>query len=106
MRPSPSRPLSELLQTDDFTRRHIGPSEGEQATMLNELGYDSLGAFIGTVVPAAIVRPDEMTVGGPVTEAQAIADLKAVAAKNKVFRSYIGMVLTVLPRGQEQSGDS
>ncbi|WP_019009004.1 aminomethyl-transferring glycine dehydrogenase [Deinococcus aquatilis] len=91
MRPSPSRPLSELLQTDDFTRRHIGPSEGEQATMLNELGYDSLGAFIGTVVPAAIVRPDEMTVGGPVTEAQAIADLKAVAAKNKVFRSYIGM---------------
>ncbi|UQN04912.1 aminomethyl-transferring glycine dehydrogenase [Deinococcus sp. QL22] len=85
------RPLTELLQTDDFTRRHIGPSEGEQAAMLNELGYDSLETFIRTVVPAAIVRPTEMQVGGPVTEAQALADLKAVAAKNKVFRSYIGM---------------
>ncbi|MFB9991825.1 aminomethyl-transferring glycine dehydrogenase [Deinococcus oregonensis] len=85
------RRLTELLQTDDFTRRHIGPREGEQAVMLSELGYSSLETFISTVVPAAIVRPTEMQVGGPVTEAQAIADLKAVAAKNKVFRSYIGM---------------
>ncbi|ANE44504.1 aminomethyl-transferring glycine dehydrogenase [Deinococcus puniceus] len=85
------RRLTDLLQTDDFTRRHIGPSEGEQAVMLQELGYSSLETFISTVVPAAIVRPTEMQVGGPVTEAQAIADLKAVAAKNKVFRSYIGM---------------
>ncbi|THF68751.1 aminomethyl-transferring glycine dehydrogenase [Deinococcus sp. Arct2-2] len=85
------RPLTDLLQTDDFTRRHIGPSEGEQAAMLQELGYSSLETFISTVVPAAIVRPTEMQVGGPVTEAQAIADLKAVAGKNKVFRSYIGM---------------
>ncbi|GGR25891.1 aminomethyl-transferring glycine dehydrogenase [Deinococcus ruber] len=85
------RPLTELLQQGDFTRRHIGPSEGEQTEMLADLGYDSLDAFIGTVVPAAIVRPDEMTVGGPVTEAQAIADLKVLAGKNKVFHSYIGM---------------
>ena len=85
------RPLSDLLQTDDFTRRHIGPSKTEQSEMLKELGYDSLDAFISTVVPAAILRPDAMQVGGPVTEAQAIADLKRVAAKNQVFRSYIGM---------------
>ena len=85
------RPLSNLLQTDDFTRRHIGPSKTEQSEMLKELGYDSLDAFISTVVPAAILRPDAMQVGGPVTEAQALADLKRVAAKNQVFRSYIGM---------------
>ncbi|ULH14503.1 aminomethyl-transferring glycine dehydrogenase [Deinococcus sp. KNUC1210] len=88
---SPQRPLTDLLQPDDFTRRHIGPSAGEQTEILADLGYDSLDAFIGTVVPAAIVRPDEMTVGGPVTEAQAIADLKVLAGKNRVFRSYIGM---------------
>ena len=85
------RPLSDLLQTGDFARRHIGPSPEEQAEMLAELGYSSLDGFIGAVVPKAIARPDEMQVGGPVTEAQAIADLKALASKNKVFRSYIGM---------------
>ena len=85
------RPLSALLQTDDFIRRHIGPSPAEQAEMLAELGYSSLDGFIGAVVPKAIARPDEMQVGGPVTEAQAIAGLKALASKNKVFRSYIGM---------------
>ena len=85
------RPLSDLLQTDDFTRRHIGPSPAEQAEMLAELGYDSLDEFVKAVLPAAIARPDEMQVGGPVTEAQAIADLKMLASKNKVFRSYIGM---------------
>ena len=85
------RPLSDLLQTDDFTRRHIGPSPEEQAEMLAELGYDSLDEFIGAVVPKAIARQDEMQVGGPVTEAQAIADLKVLASQNKVFRSYIGM---------------
>ncbi|WP_425146349.1 aminomethyl-transferring glycine dehydrogenase [Deinococcus sp.] len=84
------RPLTELLQTDDFTRRHIGPSAAEQAEMLKELGYDSLEAFLYSVLPDKILRPDDMQVGGPITEAQAIADLKRVASKNKVLRSYIG----------------
>jgi glycine dehydrogenase len=85
------RPLTELLQTDDFTRRHIGPSLEEQSAMLSELGYASLDELTEATVPAAILRHDPINAGGPVTEAQAIADLKKVAAKNKVFRSYIGM---------------
>ena len=85
------RPLSELLQTDDFTRRHIGPTPDEQAAMLRELGYASLDELTEATVPAAILRHDLIASGGPVTEAQAIADLKRVAQKNKVFRSYIGM---------------
>ena len=85
------RPLTELLQTDDFTRRHIGPSLEEQSAMLSELGYASLDELTEATVPAAILRRDAINAGGPVTEAQAIADLKKVAAKNKVFRSYIGM---------------
>lgn len=85
------RPLTELLQQDDFTRRHIGPTSAEQAAMLSELGYTSLDELTEATVPAAIVRHDPINAGGPVTEAQAIADLKRVAQKNKVFRSYIGM---------------
>ena len=86
-----TRPLTELLQTDDFTRRHIGPTPAEQAAMLAELGYSSLDELTVATVPAAILRHDPIAAGGPVTEAQAIADLKRVAQKNKVFRSYIGM---------------
>ena len=85
------RPLSDLLQQGDFTRRHIGPTPDEQAAMLRELGYASLDELTEATVPAAILRHDPIAAGGPVTEAQAIADLKKVAAKNKVFRSYIGM---------------
>ena len=85
------RPLKDLLQTDDVTRRHIGPTEAEQAEMLAELGVSSLDELTETTLPEAIRFTGELNVGGPVTEAQALADLKAVAAKNKVFRSYIGM---------------
>ncbi|QFP77750.1 aminomethyl-transferring glycine dehydrogenase [Deinococcus sp. AJ005] len=86
-----TRPLSELLNTNDFTRRHIGPSEQEQAQMLDALGLSSLDELIETTLPEAIQFHGELTAGPGVTEAQALADLKAVAQKNKVFRSYIGM---------------
>ncbi|WP_019586329.1 aminomethyl-transferring glycine dehydrogenase [Deinococcus apachensis] len=85
------RPLNELMQTDEFTRRHIGPSEAEQAEMLAALGVSSLDELVESTLPESIRFEGELQVGGPVTEAQALADLKAVAAKNKVFRSYIGM---------------
>ncbi|GBF06952.1 glycine dehydrogenase [Deinococcus aerius] len=85
------RPLNELLQTDDFTSRHIGPTEAEQAEMLAALGVSSLDELVESTLPESIRFGGELQVGGPVTEAQALADLKAVAAKNKVFRSYIGM---------------
>ncbi|CAM4308075.1 aminomethyl-transferring glycine dehydrogenase [Deinococcus marmoris] len=85
------RPLSELLNTNDFTRRHIGPTAAEQAQMLESLGVASLDELIETTLPEAIQFHGELTAGPGVTEAQALADLKAVAQKNKVFRSYIGM---------------
>ncbi|MFK7603328.1 aminomethyl-transferring glycine dehydrogenase [Deinococcus sp. SM5_A1] len=85
------RPLSELLNTNDFTRRHIGPTAAEQAEMLESLGVGSLDELIKTTLPEAIQFHGELTAGPGVTEAQALADLKAVAQKNKVFRSYIGM---------------
>ncbi|MBB6017580.1 aminomethyl-transferring glycine dehydrogenase [Deinococcus radiopugnans] len=91
MRPPQTRSLSELLNTNDFTRRHIGPSAAEQAEMMQALGVASLDELIETTLPEAIQFHGELTAGPGVTEAQALADLKAVAQKNKVFRSYIGM---------------
>ena len=85
-----TRPLSDLLQTNDFTARHLGPSEAEQAEMLQELGVGSLDELIQTTVPKKIQFEGDLNAGAGVTEAQAIADLKKLAQKNKVFRSYIG----------------
>lgn len=85
------RPLTDLLQTDDFTRRHLGPTEAEQAEMLAELGVSSLDELTATTLPESIRFAGELKVEGPVSEAQALADLRAIAAKNKVFRSYIGL---------------
>lgn len=86
-----TKSLSDLLQTNDFTARHIGPSEAEQAEMLQVLGVSSLDELTETTLPEAIQFKGDLSAGGGVTEAQALADLKAVAQKNKVFRSYIGM---------------
>ncbi|GGN40055.1 aminomethyl-transferring glycine dehydrogenase [Deinococcus daejeonensis] len=86
-----TRSLTDLLQTADFLDRHVGPTEAEQAAMLAELGVGSLDELSDTTLPESIRFTGDLNVGGPVTEAQALADLKAVAAKNKVFRSYIGM---------------
>jgi len=82
--------LQDLLQTNDFTARHLGPSEAEQAEMLAEFGLKSLDELTDTTLPAAIRFEGDLNAGDGVTEAQALADLKALAQQNKVFRSYIG----------------
>ncbi|WP_166422356.1 aminomethyl-transferring glycine dehydrogenase [Paraglaciecola sp. 20A4] len=83
--------LSQLEQTQDFIRRHIGPSEAEMAEMLEFVGADSLDDLMQQTVPEGIRLPESLNVGESQTEAQALAYLKSVASKNKVHRSYIGM---------------
>ena len=83
--------LSQLEQTQDFIRRHIGPSEAEMAEMLEFVGADSLDDLMQQTVPEGIRLPQSLNVGESQTEAQALAYLKSVASKNKVHRSYIGM---------------
>lgn len=82
--------LTQLEQNEDFIRRHIGPGEAEMAEMLTTVGADSLDDLMQQTVPEAI-RSKGLQVGEAATEAGALAALKAVAAKNKVFRSNIGM---------------
>ncbi len=83
--------LSQLEQQQDFVRRHIGPGKAEQDAMLAEIGASSLDDLIEQTVPAAIRLPEPLDLPAGCTEAQALAELKKVAAKNKVNRSFIGM---------------
>lgn len=83
--------LSQLANHEEFIQRHIGPDAAETAAMLSELGVDSMETLIAQTVPAGIRLPKPLATGPAMTEADALAKLKRVASKNKMFKSYIGM---------------
>jgi glycine dehydrogenase len=58
--------------------------------MLKAVGASSRAALIDEIVPSSIRRSQPMAIPSAITEAAALAELKAIAAKNKVFKSYIG----------------
>ena len=77
-------------QAQEFMGRHIGPNEQETSEMLREIGVDSIDELIDKTLPAAIRLPEDLSVSGPVSEYQYLNELKEIASKNKVFKSYIG----------------
>jgi glycine dehydrogenase len=79
-----------LFGQDEFHARHIGPAGDEEARMLAAIGYTSRQALIRDTVPAAILRDAPLAIEAPVAEADALAELAAIAARNQVWRSYIG----------------
>ncbi|MFY9723398.1 MAG: glycine dehydrogenase (aminomethyl-transferring), partial [Azonexus sp.] len=84
-------PLSALEQHDEFIGRHIGPCASEMAAMLAAIGADSIEQLIDQTVPAAIRLPADLPLPAPRREHEALADLKAMASKNVVNKSCIGM---------------
>ncbi|MBU1309332.1 MAG: aminomethyl-transferring glycine dehydrogenase [Gammaproteobacteria bacterium] len=83
--------LSQLANHEEFIQRHIGPDAAETAAMLSELGVDSMETLIAQTIPADIRLPKPLSTGQARSEADALAHLKQVASKNKMFKSYIGM---------------
>ena len=73
-------PLAALEQADEFVSRHIGPDEADEARMLSAIGAASRRALIEAVVPRSIARAQRLQLPEPVSEAQALAELRAVAA--------------------------
>ena len=76
--------------TDIFEPRHIGPNEEETKQMLKEIGVASLDALIDQTVPPNIRIDSLMKLAKPMTEFEIINHIKIIAARNKVFRSFIG----------------
>ncbi len=74
-----------------FADRHIGVSAPEQVAMLAELGYASLDALIDAAVPGAIRERAPLSLGAGVSEVDALAQLRTLAARNEVFTSLIGL---------------
>ncbi|MGC0250845.1 aminomethyl-transferring glycine dehydrogenase [Pseudactinotalea sp. Z1748] len=74
----------------EFLRRHIGLSETDRDAMLAAIGQDSLEALIDAAMPPAIRTDDLTEVPFADTEAQVLAEMRAIAAKNTVRTSMIG----------------
>ena len=75
-----------------FQDRHIGPTHTDEAAMLKHLGYKDLTSFIADVVPANIAIDSHLkqSLDFASSEVEVIAELRSIAAENKVFRSLIG----------------
>ncbi|TKS54336.1 aminomethyl-transferring glycine dehydrogenase [Luteimonas yindakuii] len=86
--PAPS--LRVLEHHDAFLERHIGPNEAEIAHMLDVIGQPSLDAMTDAIVPASIRSGDPLALPAPIDEHEALAKIRGLAKKNKVFRSFIG----------------
>jgi len=83
----------------EFPSRHIGPSPRELAEMLATIGVSSVEDLIRQTVPDSIRLERPLRLEAPLSETEAIAHLRSLAAKNEVLTSLIGMGYhgTVLP---------
>lgn len=83
--------LEQLEAPDEFIRRHIGPTETEQAAMLASLSLTSLDELTDQILPAGLRFNDDLSIERATAEDDALSYLQAVARQNKVFKSYIGL---------------
>ena len=74
-----------------FVSRHNGPSDDEVAVMLQTLNLGSLDELVDKTVPAAIRVSRNLALPAPLSEHALLEKLAVMAAKNKKFRSLIGM---------------
>jgi glycine dehydrogenase len=75
----------------DFAARHIGPDAREEAEMLRALGVASLDELVAQTVPADIRFAGALDLAPPASEAAVLDELRALAAKNQTWKSFIGM---------------
>jgi glycine dehydrogenase len=76
---------------DRFAGRHIGPREPDTAEMLASLGFTDLDELIDAAVPKDIRLDRPLDLPPARTEVEVLEELRAMAGRNQVWRSYIGM---------------
>ncbi|MEJ2858104.1 MULTISPECIES: aminomethyl-transferring glycine dehydrogenase [unclassified Saccharothrix] len=85
-------PLAALEHGTPFADRHVGPRPAELARILDVIGVGSLEELAQRAVPESI-RERELVLDlpAPATETEALAELRALAARNKPLTQMIGM---------------
>ncbi|MEO6729727.1 MAG: aminomethyl-transferring glycine dehydrogenase [Ferruginibacter sp.] len=77
-------------QQNEFSGRHIGPNKAETSEMLSKIGVTSIDELISKTIPDNIRIKTSLDIPPAISEFEYLNELKQVAAKNKVFKSYIG----------------
>ena len=75
---------------NSFARRHIGPNREEIDAMLDRVGFENLDALIEAAIPKNIRLDRQLDLPEAKSESEAVTELRAIAKKNKVARSFIG----------------
>ena len=89
--PKPSPADLMFSGADEFMRRHIGPDAEDCRKMLETMGLSSLDELIDRTVPQSIRLTRPLQVGSGESEHAVLAQIREIASRNRVFRSYIGM---------------
>ncbi|PQA78852.1 aminomethyl-transferring glycine dehydrogenase [Rhodoferax sp. TS-BS-61-7] len=87
---TPASTLAQLENASEFHARHIGIDAADEALMLQAIGETSRRTLIDSIVPRSIARSSKMDIPAAITEAAALAEIKVLAGKNKVLKSFIG----------------
>ncbi|NDC53690.1 MAG: glycine dehydrogenase (aminomethyl-transferring), partial [Planctomycetia bacterium] len=88
--PPAAWPLERLENLSEFQARHIGLDPADERHMLDVLGAASREALVAGIVPASIARTTAMRLPPPISEAAALDELRAIAARNQPLKSFIG----------------
>ena len=81
----------EFGPSDDFVRRHIGPTDADITAMLAAVGADSLDDLMAESLPAAIRMQGSLALGEGISEYELMGRLRELASQNRIHRSFIGM---------------
>src|SRR6266550_4004663 len=80
-----------LAPPESFIPRHIGPTDADISAMLETLGFASLDDLMDATIPEKIRYRRGLNLPIGKSEADVLAEFRAIAAKNQVFRSYLGL---------------
>ncbi len=86
-----SQAASSTVAMSEFVARHIGPRPADMQAMLTALGYNSLDDLMSATVPAGIRLAQGLNLEAGLSESAALTKLQAIAHKNQVWRSYLGL---------------
>lgn len=79
-----------LQNQDIFENRHHGKDDAELQEMLKTVGVSSLDELIDQTLPPSIRLDKPLNLPSAKSEQGFLANMKKIAAKNVVFKSYIG----------------
>ena len=79
------------MELNDFVSRHIGPRNEDLPIMLKKIGVQTLDELISKTIPSNIRLAQPLDLPAPLSEYEYLKEIRTIASKNRVFRTYIGL---------------